>query len=246
VTHRQRLIGSLVAVGVCSAGLAALLGVSAAPADGRPAAQTVTQVAVTAGKPSEFKFKLSKIKIPAIGTVVFTVTNRGKIGHDFTINGKKTPVIAPGKSAKLTVVFKKKGSYVFKCSVKGHADAGMIGSFGVAVTTVAPPPTTTSTVPKVACASPQNTTVTVDEIDFNFTLSQTTVPCGTVTFNQKNSGAVVHNFHLQGVTGAVGALIDPGKTTTFTVQLTPSKITYVCDVSHHDELGMIGQLIVTG
>jgi uncharacterized cupredoxin-like copper-binding protein len=206
----------------------------------------VTQVTVTAGKPSEFKFKLSKAKIPAVGTVVFKVTNGGKIGHDFTINGKKTPVLAPGKSATLTVVFNKKGSYVFKCSVKGHADAGMVGSFGVAVAAVTPPPPPTSTVPKTACASPQNTTVAVDEFDFGFTLSLATVPCGTVTFNQKNSGAVVHNFHLQGVPGAVGALIDPGKTTTMTVQLTPSKITYVCDVSHHDELGMIGQLVVTG
>jgi uncharacterized cupredoxin-like copper-binding protein len=245
--HRQRTIAVVAALVVSAMVLtAAMLGLAAGPAAGQTKAHAVTTVTVTAGKPSEFKFTLSKKKIPAVGTVVFKVFNKGKIGHDFTINGKKTPLIAPGKSATLTVVFKKKGSFVYKCSVKGHASAGMIGSFGVAVTTVTPPPPPTTTTPQVACSSPTATTVQVEEFDFGFNLSQTTVPCGSVTFVQKNTGATAHNFHLQGVANAVGALIDPGKSTTMTVNLTPAKITYICDVSHHDELGMIGQLTVTG
>jgi uncharacterized cupredoxin-like copper-binding protein len=237
------VVGALVVLALTATAI--VLG-RAAPAAGQAKSAAITTIKVTAGKPSEFKFTLSKKKIPAVGTVVFKITNKGKIGHDFTINGKKTKLIAPGKSATLKVVFKKKGSYVFKCSVRGHASAGMVGSFGVGVATVTPPPPPATTTPQVACASPTSTTVQVEEFDFGFNLSQSTVPCGSVTFVQKNTGATQHNFHLQGVANAVGALIDPGKSTTFTVNLTPAKITYVCDVSHHDELGMIGQLVVTG
>ena len=59
---------------------------------------------------TEFKFKLSRTSIPS-GTVIFTVVNKGKIAHDFKIAGKKTPTIAPGKSAKLTVKFTKSGQF---------------------------------------------------------------------------------------------------------------------------------------
>ena len=51
--------------------------------------------------------------------------------HDFTINGKQTPLISPGKTAKLTVTFKKKGRYPYLCTVPGHAAAGMKGVFTV-------------------------------------------------------------------------------------------------------------------
>ena len=54
---------------------------------------------------TEFKFKLSKTSVPH-GAVTFTVVNKGKLPHDFKISGKKTPLIKPGKSAKLTVTLK--------------------------------------------------------------------------------------------------------------------------------------------
>ena len=44
---------------------------------------------VTLGKPSEFKFTLSK-KTIAKGLTTFKVTNKGTISHDFKIAGKKT------------------------------------------------------------------------------------------------------------------------------------------------------------
>jgi uncharacterized cupredoxin-like copper-binding protein len=83
-------------------------------------------VTVTAGKPSEFRFTLSTTSV-AKGTVTFKVTNKGSLTHDFTINGKKTKNIAHGKSATLTVTFAKAGRYPYKCSVPGHAAAGMKG-----------------------------------------------------------------------------------------------------------------------
>jgi uncharacterized cupredoxin-like copper-binding protein len=101
----------------------ALLG-SLAVATG--ASARTTTVAVTAAKPSEFHFTLSKTTVPK-GTVVFKVTNRGTIPHDFKIAGRKTALILPGKSATLRVVFRKAGRFAYMCTVSGHAAAGMKG-----------------------------------------------------------------------------------------------------------------------
>ncbi len=79
---------------------------------------------------SEFKFVLSS-KTAKRGVVVFKVKNVGKLGHDFQINGRRTRVISPGKSATLRVVFLRKGAYAYKCTVPGHAAAGMVGVFTI-------------------------------------------------------------------------------------------------------------------
>ena len=79
----------------------------------------------------EFRFRLSK-KSAHRGTVVFRVVNRGKVAHDFRIAGRKTPIIKPGKSAVLRVVFRKAGRYRYLCTVPGHAAAGMKGVLKVA------------------------------------------------------------------------------------------------------------------
>jgi uncharacterized cupredoxin-like copper-binding protein len=87
------------------------------------AAATVDVVA------TEFKFKLSKTSV-SHGTVVFAVVNRGKIAHDFSIDGKTTPLIAPGKSTKLAVTLAA-GTFPYLCTVPGHAGAGMKGTLTV-------------------------------------------------------------------------------------------------------------------
>jgi uncharacterized cupredoxin-like copper-binding protein len=79
---------------------------------------------------SEFKFVLSK-KTARRGVVVFKVKNVGKINHDFQIKGRKTKLLSPGQSATLRVTFLRKGSYPYKCTVPGHAAAGMKGVFKI-------------------------------------------------------------------------------------------------------------------
>jgi uncharacterized cupredoxin-like copper-binding protein len=97
-------------------------------AQAAPAAHVAsTTVNVTA---TEFKFTLST-KSAAPGTVVFKVTNKGKIAHDFQIKGKKTALISPGKSASLSVSFSSAGSFPYKCTVPGHAALGMKGTFKI-------------------------------------------------------------------------------------------------------------------
>src|SRR3954452_5357525 len=120
---------------------------------------------------NEWSFKLSKRSVPVGSTVVFKVTNKGKIGHDFKIAGKKTKLLAPGKSQLLTVKFGKKGTFTYICSVTGHARLGMQGKFAVGVTapagggTSTTTPTTPTTTGNVGNAE---TTVTVNMIEYAF------------------------------------------------------------------------------
>jgi uncharacterized cupredoxin-like copper-binding protein len=77
---------------------------------------------------SEFKIDLPSTTLTA-GTYTFDLTNKGRVGHDLVFDGpgvdnEKTPVIGPGKSAKLTVDLKS-GTYDVYCSVPGHKAAGM-------------------------------------------------------------------------------------------------------------------------
>jgi uncharacterized cupredoxin-like copper-binding protein len=76
----------------------------------------------------EFKIELPSTTL-APGTYTFDLTNKGQVGHDLVFNGpgvdnEKTPVIDPGKTAKLTVDLKS-GTYDVYCSVPGHKQAGM-------------------------------------------------------------------------------------------------------------------------
>ena len=62
------------------------------------------------------------------GNHAFDVANTGKIQHDLAVEGgggeKKTPLIDPGKTAKLAVALKP-GKYKLYCTVPGHEQLGM-------------------------------------------------------------------------------------------------------------------------
>jgi uncharacterized cupredoxin-like copper-binding protein len=66
------------------------------------------------------------------GSVTITFKNNsGAVKHNIAIKGsKKSPVIAGGKTTKLTVTLKK-GTYTFYCSVPGHEASGMKGTLKV-------------------------------------------------------------------------------------------------------------------
>ena len=109
--------------------VASLVGGSAAVLAPAPAARSATTtVRTTTVKVTllEMKIVMTAKTVPR-GLVVFKVTNRGQDPHDFKIAGKKTPLLAPGRSAKLSVRFAKAGSYRFICTVSGHAADGMRG-----------------------------------------------------------------------------------------------------------------------
>jgi mono/diheme cytochrome c family protein len=59
------------------------------------------------------------------------VKNTGKAKHDFKIGSKKTPVLAPKKTAKLSVKFAKAGKVTYMSTVAGDAKKGLKGIFTV-------------------------------------------------------------------------------------------------------------------
>ena len=233
------------------AGLGVLAGAFIPAGNAKPAAQQASKAVVKINVTmNEWSFKLSKKTVPVGTTVVFKVTNKGKIGHDFRINGKKTRLLAPGKSQLLTVKFAKKGSFAYLCTVTGHARLGMQGKFGVGVKppvggggTTTTTTTTTATTTTGGNVGNASTTVQVNMVEYAFQLSQTTVPSGKVTFVIKNSGADVHNFDLNGQKS--GTILAPGGTETWTVSLAPGQYLYTCDVPFHVDRGMTGNFTVT-
>jgi len=116
-----------VSAAVACLALAAPLAALAAGA-GTTAAQATT-ITVTAGKPTEFHFTLSKTSV-AKGSVTFKIVNKGKLAHDFKIAGKKSPMVQPGKSTTLKVTLSA-GKQKYQCTVPGHAAAGMKGTLTV-------------------------------------------------------------------------------------------------------------------
>lgn len=148
--HRRRMI-IFVALGACLvSGLYAAVGL------GSRSAAIKTTVTVTAGKPVELGFKLSKSSNIPAGTVTFKVTNEGIAYHSFKLcttpvataaknscTGVVTKLLKHGQSATLTVKLTKPGKYEYLCAVPGHAAGGMKGLIGIGV--VVKPVATTST-----------------------------------------------------------------------------------------------------
>jgi uncharacterized cupredoxin-like copper-binding protein len=118
-----RSISTLAAVALASL---ALVPLSAARSD-RQTVAAATTIHVNGG---EFFLKLTTKSIAKPGKATFVFKNIGRVSHNFKINGKRTPLISPGKTANLVVTLKK-GRHPYLCTVPGHAAAGMKGVFTV-------------------------------------------------------------------------------------------------------------------
>jgi uncharacterized cupredoxin-like copper-binding protein len=239
--HLRRRV-ALITASLASCAALGIVGsaIVAGSASGATTKTTVTKITVTA---SEFKFKLSKTSAP-VGTVIFTVKNVGKIGHNFFINGKVTKLIAHGKSATLTVKFTKKGKFQYLCTVPGHAKLGMKGVFGIAVK---PPVVTAPTTTAAPTVYPgPGGTVAVSMFEYGFTLNPPVIPSGNVTFVMTNTGTVTHNFDISGVVGGDGPFVNPGASASMTVNI-GAGMTYqfLCDVPGHADQGMKGSFVPT-
>ena len=81
----------------------------------------------------DFSFTLDTLETGA-GTVTFVILNNGAMPHDFAIRGEhvvqKTPMIKSGDSATLTVELEP-GTYTYFCTIAGHEQLGMSGTFTV-------------------------------------------------------------------------------------------------------------------
>jgi len=82
---------------------------------------------------SEWKFQPAQLTVEAGVPVQLTELNGGTIQHDFSIEalGINLPLLDPGKSQSVRFIPTKKGTFEFKCTVPGHAEAGMKGTITV-------------------------------------------------------------------------------------------------------------------
>ncbi len=106
------------------------------------AAPTVPEIRVNA---AEFKYTPNKIILKVGQQVKVTLINKGVVEHDLHsealdfgipagmsgMSGMEHETLAPGKTASATLTPRKKGTFEFTCTIPGHKDAGMKGSFVV-------------------------------------------------------------------------------------------------------------------
>jgi uncharacterized cupredoxin-like copper-binding protein len=91
-----------------------------------------------------------------------------------------------------------------------------------------------------------NTTIHVLVKDFSFSLEQSQTKAGRITFVVQNNGSMHHDFAVRGDgVKRKSPMIEPGESTTLTVDLEPGTYTYVCTIPGHDQLGMSGAFTVT-
>jgi plastocyanin len=76
-------------------------------------------------------FKMSAKTAPR-GVVIFKVSNPSSpFKHDFSINGRTTPILSKGQHATLRVTFLRPGRYTYKCTIVPHASWGQKGVFTI-------------------------------------------------------------------------------------------------------------------
>jgi uncharacterized cupredoxin-like copper-binding protein len=124
---KRMMVGVVAVAAIAFYGATAQAGRAPATANAPQKAALLKTVKVTA---KDLSFTLSA-KSAKRGVVVFKVTNAGALKHDFQIKGRKTKLLSHGQSNTLRVTFLKKGKYPYKCTVPGHASAGMKGVFTI-------------------------------------------------------------------------------------------------------------------
>jgi uncharacterized cupredoxin-like copper-binding protein len=127
-TRRQVLLGAILFTLV----LTACLG-SGQPRNHESHSQANGNDAIVNVTTQEMSISLDQSQLKA-GTITFVVQNNGFMAHDFAIRGngvdRKTPVLNSGESATLTVDLKP-GTYTYICTMPGHEQGGMTGTFTV-------------------------------------------------------------------------------------------------------------------
>jgi plastocyanin len=128
--NRPILWLSLLGIAILAVLLAACSGGSQNSGEGSGNSTTINVEAI------DFSFSLDASQAEA-GTITFVVQNNGSMHHDFAIRGngmeEKTPTIDSGGSATLTVDLEP-GTYTYVCTIPGHEQLGMSGTFTVTQT----------------------------------------------------------------------------------------------------------------
>lgn len=84
---------------------------------------------------TEMRFSPNRIDARAGQSVLMTIVNRGSERHDLAFPPSGMPnlqgvetLTMPGESTRLTISFATPGTYLFQCTIPGHAASGMTGA----------------------------------------------------------------------------------------------------------------------
>jgi hypothetical protein len=196
----------LLAGGTCAVALVTTACV-VAPAWAR--SQTFTPTVVMTVTDTTLNFRSTSGLAPATvpdGKLSFRLDNKARTWRSFTIQGKSTSEIAPGKSGTLTVRLPAAGQYYY--SVGAQTEDLTVNGVVTAVD---------------VCMHPQKSNVVVKLLEGPLVSSPEHVHCGTVTFILKNTEKGDDSFQVslpgttepapESPTGEIG----PGKTLRVTV-----------------------------
>jgi plastocyanin len=209
-----------------------------------PAAAAATAVTLDT---VDLKFQPADFTIAANTDVKVTMTNKGALPHDFTIDkpSVKSDAINGGQTTTFTLNLPP-GTYDFYCSEPGHKAAGMVGK----VTVVAPGSGGGGAAPaSPAAGAPQSggggapSSVDLDMVDLKFKPADFTIAANTdVTINLTNSGALTHDFHMDAPKAFTSDALTGGQKTTFKLNLPPGTYDYWCSQPGHKQAGMVGKI----
>jgi plastocyanin len=108
-----------------------LLTIAAAAAALTPPVAFGGQAATQTVRVTETDYRISLSTRPRAGRVTFVIRNNSGHSHDFRLRGggitRTTPLIPPGRTARLTVLLKRGQRYQLWCAP--HADKGMRATF---------------------------------------------------------------------------------------------------------------------
>ncbi|HEU0165554.1 MAG TPA: cupredoxin domain-containing protein, partial [Thermomicrobiales bacterium] len=188
-----------------------------------------------------------ELTIPANTDVTITLTNKGALNHDFSMDvptAFTSDPVSGGQSTTFTLNLPP-GTYDFYCSQPGHKAAGMVGKLTVVdggtagETTTSPTPSATGT-----ASSPAGTPFSVSTVDLAFAPKTLTIPANTnVTITITNKGVLQHDFTIDAAK-VQSKLLNGGDSDTVTVNLPAGTYEYYCSVPGHKEAGMVGTLTV--
>ena len=183
VSPREKVAGApadgqssagLAVLGVVLAGIAVVFGVVAMGLSSRDGGSSGNAVATTPKAKVVSKVTLTDFKISAspstwtAGPALLELTNKGPSPHNITIDGMaKSAVIAAGQKTLLSLGTVEAGTYTWYCSIAGHREAGMSGTF--TVTGTAPASAASDVAGATPSAAAADTTLSVqaasDKID---------------------------------------------------------------------------------
>src|SRR6478609_542511 len=234
----------------------------ASPAAGGAEAGAATAGAATGGETNlninaiDIAWEEKTLTGPADQDFTITVTNKGQATHDFAIPdlGIQTEMLQPGQSATVTVNAPA-GDYQYKCTVPGHAEAGMVGTLtlvagggaasggeATAATESTPGGEATASTEAAATASGGETNLTIDAVDIAWSAKTLTGPADQeFTITVTNKGQATHDFAIPDL-NVMTEMLAPGQSATVTVNAPAGDYQYKCTVPGHAEAGMVGTL----